>query len=77
MADYAHFTAEEVARHYAECAALAGNPGECCARWCDTCQCWIQDGAAIIVTPPGSVASDDNQITTCPKCGGKVERIKI
>lgn len=60
---------------YHDCAAIAGNPGECCARWCDTCKTWIGDGQAVIVTPSGSVASDDNQIATCPKCGAKIERI--
>ena len=60
---------------YHDCVAIAGNPGEPCARWCDDCKTWIGDGMAVIVTPPGSVASDDNQIATCPTCGGKIERI--
>jgi len=60
---------------YHDCAAIAGNPGECCARWCDTCKCWIPDGMAVIVTPPGSVASDNDQYPTCPYCGRRIERI--
>ena len=51
-----------------------GNPGEACCRLCPE-HGWIYDGMAVIVTPPGSVASDNDQYPTCPYCGRRIERI--